>query len=57
MIKYTICMNAFNDKITNTPICKTAADADEYKRVCKTLKNCYEVIPDDVPVCLYADID
>ena len=57
MIKYTTSMKVFNDKKTNTPICETAIDSDAYERICKTLKSCYEVIPDDVPVCLYADID
>ena len=57
MIKYTTVINAFNDKLTNTLKYKTAANVDEYESVCKTLKTCYEVIPDDFPVCLYADID
>jgi hypothetical protein len=57
MIKYTTSMKVFNDKKTNTPICETAIDSDAYEKICKTLKCCYEVIPDDVPVCLYADID
>jgi hypothetical protein len=50
-------MEAPNDKLTNTPICKTALDAESYERLCKKTQTCYEVIPDDVPVCLYADID
>jgi len=50
-------MEALNDKHTNTPICKTALDAESYERLCKKKQTCYEVIPDDVPVCLYADID
>jgi hypothetical protein len=50
-------MKASNDEITKTPKSKTAADADKYEELCKTLKCCYEVIPDDIPVCLYADID
>jgi hypothetical protein len=50
-------MQAFNNKTTNTPICETAIDSDAYERLCKKLRSCYEVIPDEVPVCLYADID
>jgi hypothetical protein len=57
MINYTTAMETTNDKITNKPNCKTAVDADAYEKLCKKLKCCYEVIPDDVPVCLYADID
>jgi len=57
MIKYTTTMTAPNDKLTNTPICKTALDAESYERLCKKIQTCYEVIPDDIPVCLYADID
>jgi phage/plasmid-associated DNA primase len=57
MIKYTTAMETTNDKITNKPNCKTAVDADAYEKLCKKLKCCYEVIPDEVPVCLYADID
>ena len=57
MINYVTCMKSPNDKITNMPICCTAANATEYEKLCKKFQSCYEVIPDDVPVCLYADID
>ena len=57
MINYTTAMESTNDKLTNKPNCHTAVDADAYERLCKKLQCCYEVIPDDVPVCLYADID
>jgi len=50
-------MKSPNDKITNMPICCTATNAAEYEKLCKKFQSCYEVIPDDVPVCLYADID
>ena len=57
MINYVTCMKSPNDKITNMPICCTADNAAEYEKLCKKFQSCYEVIPDDVPVCLYADID
>ena len=57
MINYVTCMKSPNDKITNMPICCTATNAAEYEKLCKKFQSCYEVIPDDVPVCLYADID
>jgi len=50
-------MKSTNDKETNKPNCYTAVDATAYELLCKKRQTCYEVIPDDVPVCLYADID
>ncbi len=57
MINYTTCMKSTNNKETNKPNCYTAVDATAYELLCKKTQTCYEVIPDDVPVCLYADID
>lgn len=57
MIKYTTCIDAKNNPVTGKVKSSTSANADSYEKVCKSLKNCYEVISDDVPVALYADID
>ena len=57
MIKYSNCIDNKNNPVTNQPICFTSCSPEAYEKTCKQLKTCYEVIPDDVPVCLYADID
>jgi hypothetical protein len=57
MINYTTCINSNNNLVTGKVKCFSSANADSYEKVCKRLKNCYEVISDDVPVALYADID
>jgi hypothetical protein len=57
MIKYSTCKNNKNNPVTKEPMGFESASADKYEKNCKQLKNCYEVIPDDVPVCLYFDID
>lgn len=57
MIRYTTEMKSSKDNLTDKLICETAASADAYEKICKQKQTCYEVIPDDIPVCLYADID
>jgi hypothetical protein len=57
MINYTTCIDSNKNTVTGKLKCFSSTDADSYEKVCKTLKNCYEVISDDVPVALYADID
>jgi len=57
MIKYTTEMKSPKDKLTDKLVCETAISVDEYEKICKYKKSCFEVIPDDIPVCLYADID
>jgi phage/plasmid-associated DNA primase len=50
-------MTAYKDQKTNKIICETIDSVDDYEKICKTTKSCFEVIPYDVPVCLYGDID
>ena len=57
MISFSRTMFASKDRKTNRLICETVSSADEYEQICKTTQSCYEVIPFDIPVCLYADID
>jgi hypothetical protein len=57
MISFSRTMFASKDRETNRLICETVSSADEYEQICKTTQSCYEVIPFDIPVCLYADID
>ena len=57
MIKYSSCKDTKNNPFTKKLLFSESASADNYEKICKQLKTCYEIIPDDVPVCLYADID
>jgi phage/plasmid-associated DNA primase len=45
------------DHSENKLICETITSVDDYEKICKTTHSCFEVIPYDVPVCLYGDID
>jgi len=57
MIKYTTAMKSRKDIDAGALICETVKTADAYEIICKLHRSCYEVISDDIPVCLYADID
>ena len=56
-ISFSTTMTAYKDQKTNKIICDTVDNVDDYEKICKTTQSCFEVIPYDVPVCLYGDID
>ena len=56
-ISFSTTMSAYKDTETNKLICETIDNVNDYEKICKTTQSCFEVIPYDVPVCLYGDID
>ncbi len=38
-------------------ICDIISSVEDYEKICKMTQSCFEVISNDIPVCLYADID
>jgi phage/plasmid-associated DNA primase len=55
-IHFSSQINTPKDEYGNL-ICDTINSVEDYETICTLKKSCYEVIPYDVPVCLYGDID
>ena len=56
-ISFSKKINTSKDESGKSLVCDTISSVDEYEKICKLTQSCYEVIPHEVPVCLYGDID
>jgi hypothetical protein len=56
-ISFSNKINTSKDESGKSLVCDTISSVDEYEKICKLTQSCYEVIPHEVPVCLYGDID
>ena len=56
-ISFSNKINTSKDESGQSLVCDTISSVDDYEKICKLTQSCYEVIPHEVPVCLYGDID